>query len=337
VPPTGPTGPLGGGGVPGFDRPAALSYHRSVARDTRPVREVTPARFAGFTRSAFAAQVLIVMSGAAVRLTGSGLGCSDWPNCERDRLVAPLEFHPMIEFANRLVSFVVVATIVLVIWGALRRVPYRRDLLDLGWWIAGVTVAQIVLGGVLVNFDLWPPLVMGHFLLSMILIAVAVVLHHRAVADASGPGETGGAGALPWTVRIWLLVAGAAVLLSGAVVTGSGPHGGDDRAERLGFYVPTVTRVHTATVFTFLAVLLVLLLRPQVRRSARLMRAGRVVLGLAVVQGAIGYYQYFNGVPALAVFLHVVGATAVWAGAWWFALELARPAAPRIVEEVITT
>jgi heme a synthase len=296
---------------------------------------VTPTRFAGFTRAALAAQVLIVMSGSAVRLTGSGLGCSDWPRCEDDRFVAPLELHPMIEFANRLVSFVVVATVVLVIWGALRRVPYRRDLLDLGWWIAAITGAQIVLGGITVRVHLWPPVVMGHFLLSMVLIAVAVVLHHRATADDPGSPEpvrrralTGGG--LP----SWVLVAGAAVLVTGTIVTGSGPHGGDENVERLGFYVPTVTRWHTAAVAVFLTLLLALLLHARTRTRPGLVRAGSIALAATVAQGAIGYYQYFNGVPALAVFLHVVGSMLVWGTVWWFVLEHRRVSASNPVAEM---
>ena len=295
-----------------------------MARDQHSApRQVTPARFATFTRAALAAQVLIVMSGAAVRLTGSGLGCSDWPRCEQDRFVAPLELHPMIEFVNRLVSFVVVATVLLVIWGALRRIPYRRDLLDLGWWIAAITGVQIVLGGITVRVHLWPPVVMAHFLLSMVLIAVAVTLHHRAshavtlTTAAPRPQPRRGRG-----LTTSLIVAGSTVLVTGTIVTGSGPHGGDEEVERLGFYVPTVTRVHTATVFVFLALLVVALLT--LRRdpgSARVMRAGTVTLAATVAQGAIGYYQYFNGVPALAVFLHVVGSMAVWGTALWFVLE----------------
>lgn len=296
---------------------------------------MTPSRFATFTRAALAAQVLIVMSGSAVRLTGSGLGCSDWPRCENDRFVAPLEFNPMIEFANRLVSFVVVATVVLVIWGALRRAPYRRDLLDLGWWIAAITGAQIILGGITVRVHLWPPVVMGHFLLSMVLIAVAVVLHHRAAVDLPHSAEpvrrralTGGG--LP----SWVLVAAGAVLLTGTIVTGSGPHGGDENVERLGFYVPTVTRWHTATVAVFLALLLALLLHARTRARPGLVRAGTLALGATVVQGGIGYYQYFNGVPALAVFLHVVGSMLVWGAAWWFVLEQRRIASPSTVAEM---
>ena len=291
-------------------------------------RRVTPARFTTLTRAALAAQVLIVMSGAAVRLTGSGLGCSDWPRCEENRLVAPLEFHPMIEFVNRLVSFVVVATVVLVIWGALRRVPYRRDLVDLGWWIAGITALQIVLGAITVRTHLWPPVVMAHFLFSMVIIAIAVVLHHRAVTDAPGahhPPRVPTTGA-PRLLTA-LLLAAAAVLVTGTVVTGSGPHGGDENVERLGFYVPTVTRWHTGAVFLFLALLVAVLLSLRsTPGGSRLMRAGTIVLGATLAQGAIGYYQYFNGVPELAVYLHVLGSMAVLGTTVWFVLEHRRAA-----------
>jgi heme a synthase len=272
--------------------------------------------FRQFTRAALAAQVLIVLTGAAVRLTGSGLGCSDWPTCEQNRLVAPLELNPMIEFVNRLVSFVVVATVVLVIWGALRRVPYRRDLVHLGVWIAAITGVQIVLGGITVRTHLWPPVVMAHFLLSMLLIWFAVVLHHR--ASRTHMASTTGRSPLLTSV----VVAASAVLVSGTVVTGSGPHGGDETVDRLGFYVPTVTRIHTATVFAFLALLLVVLVRThRGPASPHLVRAGTIALAAALGQGAIGYYQYFTGVPALAVFLHVLGSMAVWGTTTWFVLE----------------
>jgi heme a synthase len=284
---------------------------------------VTPETFRKITLAALAAQVLIVMSGAAVRLTGSGLGCSDWPRCEEDRFIAPLEFHPMIEFVNRLVSFVVVATVVLAIWGALRRVPYRRDLLNLVWWITAITGLQIVLGAITVRTHLWPPIVMSHFLFSMVLIWIAVILHHRASVDVDDPPAPRRATA-PLSSRLTspLLWLGAAVLFTGTVVTGSGPHGGDENVERLGFYVPTVARIHAVTVIVFLALLVVACVAIS-RRPAnqRLMRAGTIALAATIVQGAIGYYQYFTGVPALAVFLHVVGSMAVWGTVVWFALE----------------
>ena len=268
-------------------------------------------------------QVLIVLSGAAVRLTGSGLGCSDWPRCEDDRFVAPLELNPMIEFGNRLVSFLVVATVVWAIWAALRRVPYRRDLLNLVWWITALTAAQIVIGGITVQTHLWPPVVMAHFLISMWIIAIAVTLHHRASVDIEDEPPRARAVSAATTRLMsplaWLM---GAVLVTGTVVTGSGPHGGDEHVERLGFYIPTVARIHAVTVIVFVALLVATLLL--VRRSPgaeRVLRAGTIALTATFAQGAIGYYQYLNGVPALAVYLHVAGSMAVLGTLGWFMLE----------------
>lgn len=299
---------------------------------------MTPARFGRFTSAALGAQVLIVCSGVAVRLTGSGLGCSDWPRCEDDRFVPPLEFHPVIEFVNRLVSFVVAATVILVIWGALRRIPYRRHLLHWTLAIAALSGVQVVIGAITVRTHLSPPVVMTHFLLSMVLIWMAVRLHHAAtVGDPTGARNARRATVAvdPFVTRMTtaLLAAGAAVLFTGTVVTGSGPHGGDETVERLGFYVPTVTRVHTATVFVFLALLVAVLLVLRWRRSSEsLLRAGTTALTVAVAQGALGYYQYANGVPELAVFVHVVGSMAVWATTVWFVAEHRRTVAPAPID-----
>ncbi|MGY6499999.1 MAG: COX15/CtaA family protein [Acidimicrobiales bacterium] len=289
-------------------------------------RTVSPATFARITRAALAAQVLIVCSGVAVRLTGSGLGCSDWPRCESDRFVAPLEFHPMIEFVNRMVSFVVAATVILAVWGALRRIPYRRHLLDWTLGIAAISVVQVVIGAITVRTHLSPPVVMTHFLLSMLLIWMAVRLHHAATV---GDGEVArtrppAAAVDPTMARLTtaLLAAGWAVLVTGTVVTGSGPHGGDENVERLGFYVPTVTRYHTGAVALFLTLLVVILLLVRARPApASVIRTGTTVLTVTVAQGAIGYYQYFNGVPELVVFLHILGSMAVWGTATWFVAE----------------
>lgn len=269
--------------------------------------------------------MLIVLSGAAVRLTGSGLGCSDWPRCEQDRFVAPVEYHAMIEFANRLVSFVVAATVILILWGALRRVPYRRDLLTPAVWIAVFTAVQVILGGITVRMDLWPPIVMAHFLFSMVLLWLAVTLVHRASTEPidsrpNGQGPTAGLARLHPLVMA-MMVAAAVVLVNGTVVTGSGPHGGDETVERLGFYVPTVARLHAVSVFVFLGLVLLVLIDRRTRSQPALVRVGSVLLMVTLAQGALGYYQYFNGVPALAVFLHVAGAMAVFGTTVWFALE----------------
>ena len=128
----------------------------------------------------------IVVSGAAVRLTGSGLGCPDWPNCDDGRLVAPIEKHALVEFTNRTITGLVSVAVILAVLGSIWRVPRRRDLIWLSWGLVAGVVAQIVLGGVTVLVDLSPPFVMAHFLLSMALLADAVVLHDRA-SQPDGP------------------------------------------------------------------------------------------------------------------------------------------------------
>ena len=260
---------------------------------------------------ALLALAFIVVSGAAVRLTGSGLGCSDWPTCEQDRLVAPLSFHPMVEFTNRLVTFVVSAAVILAVVGAFKRRPYRRDLLYLSWGLVAGVVAQVVLGGVTVLFELWPPLVMGHFLLSMILLANAVVLVHRA---GRGPVRK------EWTVDRELvlmtrlvLVAGSMAVFLGTVVTGSGPHGGDEEVDRLPFLVPDVVRLHAISVIVLvIGVIITWWLARRTNAGELITHHIRVTLGLLLAQAAIGYIQYFNSVPALLVGIHVFGAVLVW-------------------------
>jgi cytochrome c oxidase assembly protein subunit 15 len=277
---------------------------------------LSPERYRTLCSWALVALVTIVVTGAAVRLTGSGLGCTDWPTCSNDRLVAPLQFHPMVEFVNRLITGAVSIAVAAAVLGAIARRPRRRDLVWLASGLVAGVVGQILLGAALVLADLDPRFTIGHFLLSSALVADAVVLVHRASADGGDPR----AHRLPVADRAarrlagLALVLGTAVTITGTIVTGTGPHGGDTRAARLGFIVEDVARVHSLTVWSFLAVVVVLglVLARREGPGARL-RATRTVLLLAVTQGAIGYVQYFTGVPPLLVGVHVLGATLVWA------------------------
>jgi len=303
---------------------------RPTSPDERsPSRTVTPVTYRRITLAVVVTQVLIVMSGAAVRLTGSGLGCSDWPRCEQDQFVPATDYNALIEFANRVVSFPVIVAVVLAVWGARRRIPYRPELLTLSWTLLAGVVIQVLLGAVVVRLELLPSTVIVHFLISMALIAVSVALHHRAGQDIPGSVEAG-----TWTagvsVRLVLPLAAlsAAVLVAGTVVTAAGPHGGDENAERLPVLVTTATRVHSLAAWAFLAVLVAVLVTMRRERAPEsLLRAGSLVLAACLVQGAIGYLQYWNGVPAGLVFLHVVGAMAVWGTTVWFVLEHRRLAA----------
>ncbi|WP_195210399.1 COX15/CtaA family protein [Actinomarinicola tropica] len=304
-----------------------------MARRTSPAeRTVSPATFRRITLAVLVTQVVIVLTGAAVRLTGSGLGCSNWPNCTEERLVAPMEYNALIEFVNRLVSFPVLAAVLVALWAARRRTPYRSDLFTLSAVILGGVVAQVLIGAVVVWLHLLPSTVIVHFLISMVLIGTSVALHHRARADLDADGRPGG-GRRAWVASrshglANLLVVGAgAVLVTGTLVTGSGPHGGDEEAERLGLFLPTITRVHAVTVWIFLAVLVVTLLVLRREGAPRtVLQAGTTILAVGVAQGSIGYLQYWNGVPELLVFLHIIGAMAVWGTAVWFRLEHAASA-----------
>src|SRR5919206_1002301 len=152
---------------------------------------ISPAGYRRITFVALIALGFIVVTGGAVRVTGSGLGCPDWPTCSQGRLVAPLEYHALVEFVNRMVTGTVSVLVIVAVLAALRRRPYRRDLVWLAVGLVVGVIGQIVLGGLVVLFDLFPPLVMGHFVLSMVLVGDAVVLHHRA-GRADGPTVSAG-------------------------------------------------------------------------------------------------------------------------------------------------
>ena len=291
------------------------------------VPRLSPPAYRRVTLFALVALAFIIVTGAGVRLTGSGLGCTDWPTCEEGRLtpVDATDVHAMVEFVNRTITGLVSVAVILAVLGSLVRRPRRRDLT---WWslglVAGV-VGQIVLGGLTVLFDLAPPFVMGHFLLSMVLLWDAVVLHHRAGLP-DGPTRPV---ASPTVVALSrLLVASAAVVvLTGTVVTASGPHAGDASARRLDVAVADVARVHGASVVALLALTLVAL-RVASREQApdAVQGALRTLLAVLVAQAAVGYVQYFTGVPAAIVAVHILGAVAVWVAVVRAALVVREPA-----------
>jgi cytochrome c oxidase assembly protein subunit 15 len=286
---------------------------------------LSPKAYQRITLLALIALTFIIVTGAAVRLTGSGLGCSDWPTCEENQLVAPLEYHAMIEFVNRTITGLVSLAVMLAVLGSLVRVPKRRDLT---WWslglVAGV-IAQIVLGGLTVLFELKPAFVIGHFLLSIVLVWNAVVLHERAGHDGSK-----GLPLVPARIRTLgraLVAAAAVVLFTGTIVTGTGPHGGDQDVERLPYDIGEVARIHSIAAWIFLALVVWTLV--ELRRSGspiEVARRARMLVGIVVLQGTIGYIQYFTGVPPWLVTLHVLGSVLVWIAALRFDLGLvARP------------
>jgi cytochrome c oxidase assembly protein subunit 15 len=283
---------------------------------------LSPRAYQRITLLAALALAFIIVTGAGVRLTGSGLGCSDWPTCEQDQFVADMgDFHAAVEFLNRLITGLVSVAVMLAVLGSLLRVPRRRDLT---WWslglVAGV-LGQILLGGLTVLFHLAPPFVIGHFLLSMVLMWNAVVLYERAGHDGS-PGLP----LVPARIRNLgraLVVTGAVVIVSGTVVTGTGPHGGDETVERLPFDLMEVARTHSVLMWVFL--LLAAWTLWELHRTGAPVgvdRRAKVLVGAIVVQGAIGYAQYFTGVPPLLVALHIAGSIVVWVAVLRFHLGL---------------
>ena len=295
-------------------------------------RGLSPEAYRRITAVALAALAVIIVSGAAVRLTGSGLGCTDWPNCRQGKLVADLDYHPMIEFVNRVFTGVVSFAVILAVAGSRWRRPRR---VDLTWWsfgLVGGVLGQIILGGLVVLFELSPWLVIGHFLLSMILVWNAVVLHHRASLDTN---ERGRDRIEPPEIspcvaalgRVWFLLS-IAVIFTGTIVTGSGPHGGDERVARLPMLFKSAARLHGTTVMVFLACTLLLIGLLRRTRAPRYVQiAAWQALGVLVVQATIGYVQYFTKVPVVLVGFHIAGATLLWIAVVRFALSTRRTTA----------
>ncbi len=266
----------------------------------------------------------IVVTGAAVRLSGSGLGCEDWPNCSEDKVLEFGDTNQTIEQVNRLFTGLVSIAVVAAVLGSLRRRPYRSDLVWLSWGLVAGVIGQIVLGGITVLVDLHPLAVAGHFVLSMLLVADAVVLVWRA-GQPEGPRR-------PVVARTDLVLSRAEVVLmcclmaTGPAVTGSGPHAGDAAARRFDWFLPDVVRVHSVNMWLFLAVVVVLMYRlARGGAPVGVTRRGYALLAVIVAQGAIGYTQYELGIPAWLVALHIAGATAVLGTTIWFHLGLSAP------------
>ena len=257
-----------------------------------------------------AAQVLIVGTGGAVRLTGSGLGCSTWPQCEpgsfTPQLHEALSIHPYVEFGNRLLTFVLTAVAIAVAArvGLDRRRATSFRLLGLVP-LLGV-LAQAVIGGLSVLGDLHPAIVGLHMLASMALVAVSTVLLGRFTAG-DGPARVVTTRAVLWLGRA-LGVAATVVLALGVVVTGAGPHSGDsDVGYRFAVDPWEVARLHAAAVWVFAAIGVAMLVLTR-RGPRRVNRRLWLLAAVTLAQGAIGYVQLFTGLPEVLVGLHMIGA-----------------------------
>ncbi len=269
------------------------------------------------------ANVVLVVTGGAVRLSGSGLGCPTWPRCtdESFRPHGALDLHEAIEFGNRTLTFVLVAIAIatfVVMWRT-----GRRDLRAMALVVALGIPAQAVIGGITVLTDLNPWVVSFHLLCSLAIIAVAVRL--LLSVDAPLPPVARG----PVVGLAWATFASAwAVLFVGTVVTGSGPHAGDVDTERNGLNPLQVSQLHADLVFLFVGLTLGLvftLLATGAGPDAR--RAVGALLGVEVAQGTIGFVQYFTDLPVVLVGFHLLGAALVSACVTWVLLRVRHPAA----------
>ncbi len=269
---------------------------------------------------ALAMVTLIVVTGGAVRLTGSGLGCSDWPECSVGHLTPAVQFHGLIEFGNRLVTVVLTIVVAAAFLAAVFRRPRRRDLIWLSGGLVIGILAQAVLGGIVVYTKLNPYLVMVHFCATMILLVNAVVLVHRSTR-AYGPGS--GHLLIPRTLlRLFygVLVLLGFVIAAGTAATGAGPLGGESSGQVIAKRIPVSLRdlaeLHASLVMLLIGLTIGLVVGLHMADvPERVRRAGRVLLAVMVAQAAVGYTQYFTHLPAALVEVHLLGATVLVIGA----------------------
>ncbi len=265
----------------------------------------------------------LVLTGGAVRLTDSGLGCADWPNCSKGHVIAQLSFHPLVEDTNRLISGLVTVVTVALFLAAWRRRPFRRDLVRLSGGVAVGYLLQIPMGAIVVYTKLDPYLVALHFLLTLAILALAIVVHHRSGTEPTR-GEAVVDPTLLWLARV-LVAATCLVLVAGTAVTGSGPHAGGPGAKRIPVAFESMAQLHSdvalfligltlATVFAF----------HQAKAPAAVKRRAQLMLEVMAAQGALGYTQYFLHDAAGVIELHLLGATTVFAAVLVFYLGLHR-------------
>lgn len=264
----------------------------------------------GWTIASLIGNILIIVTGGVVRLTGSGLGCPTWPQCDDGSYVPRRELghHGLIEFGNRTLTFVLIFLAVMVFLTAVRTgADKHARMLAL---VAGLGIPfQGVIGGITVLTDLNPWVVALHLLLSLALVVILTkLLVHITATDVSPVA----APAL-WSSRI-AFVAMLLVCWLGTIVTGAGPHAGDAGSRRNNLDIESVARLHGASVWVTVAFTLAALVLLR-RGSAAAAKWALLLLVVELAQGAVGYYQYFNGVPILAVLLHMLGAGVATAAA----------------------
>jgi len=272
----------------------------------------SPRLMARLAAAAIVANAGIVVTGGVVRLSKSGLGCPTWPKCtDGDLLPGGSNPHTLphqaVEFGNRLLTFAVLATAALCVLGAWRLATRRRDLIALSWGLVGGVVLQAIVGGLSVRERLNPLTVAPHFLISMVLLYVAVWLRTR-TTEGDDPPRLTVRREIQIGAQLLIAVVGA-VEIAGTLVTATGPHAGDPGTKRLDWDPTMITQFHADLVFLYVGLLGALLLGIKATKAPALVfRRGLVVLVVMVLQAVIGYVQYFTHVPAVLVGFHMFGA-----------------------------
>lgn len=295
----------------------------------RRLREITPRRYAQLATASALSLYLIVITGAAVRLTGSGLACESWPGCQEGAFFPAVGTHSAVEFGNRVFAlFPIVLS--LVAWGAAYR---ARGLPRWAVWLAACvflgTIAQAPLGLLTIRLDLHPLMVLTHFLLALFVLGGAVVLSVESWANATGRA----ASPLPLPLRrlgVVLVLACGILVVTGTLSTASGPHPGDSAEIERFWNLLDAMWLHVRATAAFglaFLVLLVYLARSRAR-AGRLFHGALVLLGLLLLQMAVGEIQWRNELPWWLVLVHVGLAAAVWAWTVGLVTAIWRPPAP---------
>ncbi len=268
---------------------------------------------------------VIIATGGAVRLTGSGLSCPTWPECTTGHLVAPFSLHPMIEFVNRVVTFFAALGMVVTAIFAYFRRPYRKDIF---YWALGLVievVLEAVLGGITVLEKLDPPYVMAHFILAVVVLWNAVIVYKRAVSPEGRATPLVGK-EIVWLGRL-LYFNLFCVIVAGTFVAGTGPYSGSRISVRLPFNLRQVAYLHADTALVLIALTLAnLFLLHQARAPESVQKAARALFILECIQGAIGYFQYFAGFPAFPIGVHIAMAGVLVMVMTWYYSSLFRVA-----------
>jgi len=291
------------------------------------VPRVTPAFLRRLTTLNVVLLLAVVVSGAIVRLSNSGLGCRDWPNCSSTQFVSVATDHAAIEQINRIFSGLIGIPLVLTVLAVYQVRPRRGDLIVRAWILLGLFLCEAVVGGLSVQLQLAWFSVMSHFLLAVALLSVALQLRQR-VREPAGRRVPIVRTEAVWLVRV-VYVWTIGVLILGTLVTAAGPHGGDRDAKRLAIPITDLARTHAVAVDLLVILTLVtavVLVRTRAPRPV--LSTVSFAIGAMVAQGVLGYVQYAEAVPAVLAGFHVFGAVLVFSAVQQLALSITAPIAP---------